>query len=133
MRRFFLSPTTLVTDSTTARFFPSTIWIPGTPFILARVQWEIFSVSGLATCAPAYQVATNIDAPGATQFLDPANAYNANADVYFPTDFRNMRVDATAPLKSNMLVRFGWLYKLSGAGSIATISAGGVVDALAQT
>lgn len=128
MRKFVLPPVTLTTASASALFVPGMLWTPAAPIVLARVQWEVYQVNGNATCAPAWQVATNVDAPGATQIIDPEAVYKAAVDVYYPTDLRNLRTDGTAPLKSNMLVRFGWLFKLSAGSTLAFIMAGGVVE-----
>jgi hypothetical protein len=129
MRRIILPPATLPVSSTTAYFMPGTLWMPDGSIVLARSQWEIYAVSGNAQCAPAYQVATNIDAPGVTQYIDPsAPQAQSVKDVYYPSDFRNLRTDGTAPLKSSMLVRFGWLVSLSSGSTLAFICAGGVVE-----
>ena len=132
MPQIILPSTTLLTATTTAAFMPCTLWRPAGTLILARTRWEIFQVNGLATCCPAYQIATHSDQPGATQTVDSAG-YQSAVNVYYPTDFRNIRTDATAPLKSNMLVRFGFLVKLSAVGVLAFVTAGGVVEVMENT
>lgn len=129
MRRFILEPTTLCTGSTSAIFVPATAWSLSADIVLARVaEFEIAAVQGLATCAPAYQVANAEDSPGAIEVIDPNNTYRGSVDVYYASDFRNIRVDATAPLKSNQLVRFGWLVKLSSGSTLGFVVARAVIE-----
>ena len=130
LRRLFLNPTALLTNSTTAVFIPGTLWLPAGGIVYARSQWEVFAVVGNAVCLPAYQVATSTDTPGASMTIEPTGgaAFSSAVDVYYPTDFHNLRTDGTAPLKSNMLVRFGWLVKLSSGSTLAYIYAGGLVE-----
>ena len=131
MQRFILPPTTLVTAGTTAVFIPGMLWRPANNIVLARVQWEIFDKIGTyPQCAPAYQATTNVDAPtlNTAVIIDTTRGYQSTVDVYYPSDFYNLRTNGTTPLKSNMLVRFGWLFNLVQGSSLSTIVAGGVVE-----
>jgi len=95
------------------------------------VQWEIFDKVGTyPQCAPAYQATTNVDAPtlNTAVIIDTTRGYQSAPDVYYPSDFYNLRTNATTPLKANMIVRFGWLFSLSQGVALSTIVAGGIVE-----
>ena len=62
----------------------------------------------------------NFDSPGAFQVANQdASPFKNAPDIYYPSDFRDMRGDATAPTHGAMLVRLGWIVKLSSGADLA--------------
>lgn len=129
VRRFPIPFLTLFATSTTAVFFPGTPWMESATVDELRVTWELIAANGDIEIAPAWQVANSEENPGATQTIVATTPYKDDPDVYFPVSWLDAAGDATAPTKSNLLVRFGFLVRLKTGTTLATANAGAVVEA----
>ena len=114
-------------DDQTAIFHPATPWIQAADVQHVRAAWEIGEIQPQVEVQPAWQVADTEDSPGAAKAIvsSPETAKN----VYYPSDWTDALGDGTAPTKSNMLVRFGWLVKKSSMNAgLALATVAGVVE-----
>ena len=109
VRRFPIPFMTLFATSTTEVFFPGTPWMESASVDELRAAWELISYNAQIEITPAWQVANSEENPGAVQTVLASSPYKSDPDVYFPVDWRDASGDATAPTKSNLLIRFGFL------------------------
>lgn len=121
--------TTVFAISTDAVFIPVSAWMSSTGFDSVRCYWEIAAITGLIELTPAWQVANNEDVPGATQTVTTTSPYKDTVDVYYPEGWRDAAGDATAPTKSNVLIRFGFLARLKSGSTLALARATAIVEA----
>lgn len=128
VRRFPIPFLTVFAVSDAAVFFPGTPWMESASVDELRVTWELVSLTGDIELAPAWQVANSEENPGTSNTI-ATSPYKDAADVYFPTGWKDAAGDGTAPTKSNLLVRFGFLVKLKTGSTLAVANAGGVVEA----
>ena len=128
-RRISLSWLTAFAASTDLVFIPATAWMSSAGFDSLRVFWEIAAITGALELTPAWQVANNEDVPGATQTINTTSPYKDTVDVYYPESWKDAAGDATAPTKSNILIRFGFLVRLKTGSTLANARVSAVIEA----
>ena len=128
-RRIALPWLTAFAVSTDLVFIPATAWMGSAGFDYLRVFWEIAALTGTLELTPAWQVANNEDAPGATQTINTTSPYKDTVDVYYPELWKDAAGDGTAPTKSNILIRFGFLVRLKSGSTLANARVSAVIEA----
>lgn len=124
MKTINLGWTTVAVDGTTEVFIPATGWGDASEVAKLRGNLELRGLTGSnISVAVGYQTANVENSPDAHVVL---GSFQTAAGVYFGGSF----TDASTNTQAKRLVRFGWVVKLTSAGSLATARVGGTLDVI---
>ena len=101
---------TLVTNTTTATFFPGTAWFKAVDAPNARVLFELVAVNGDLSVEAAYQLANDRNRPDTPVVVGAARTSNGYT---YPSAF------ATPAVSNRREIRFGWIVKLTAGHGLA--------------